>query len=66
MRPALPNSGRNQLRLLYECKPLALIAENAGGAASDGSKRTLEVVPTTIQQKSALLIGPKEVVDFKT
>lgn len=68
MRPAIPsgNAPQRQLRLLYECNPLALIAENAGGVASDGAQRVLDVVPTTIQTTCPLLVGPKAVLDFKT
>jgi fructose-1,6-bisphosphatase I len=51
-------SGRGKLRLLYECNPLAFIAEVAGGAASTGAGRILDVVPTGLHDRSGLVIGP--------
>lgn len=48
-------SGR--LRLLYECLPLAFIAEQAGGIASDGVSRLVDVLPTDIHQYSAFIAG---------
>ena len=46
-----------KLRLLYEAAPLALIAEEAGGAASDGQRRILDIVPTELHQKTPLFLG---------
>jgi len=48
-----------KLRLMYENNPLAYIAENAGGAASDGQTRTLEIQPESLHQRSPLFIGSK-------
>jgi fructose-1,6-bisphosphatase I len=48
---------QGKLRLLYECHPLALIAEQAGGAASTGERRVLDVVAETLHQRSELAIG---------
>ncbi|MBU0552179.1 class 1 fructose-bisphosphatase [Myxococcota bacterium] len=52
-------TGRGKLRLLYECNPLAFIAEVAGGAASTGRGRILEVMPEDLHQRVGLIIGPK-------
>jgi fructose-1,6-bisphosphatase I len=55
-----PGDSKNpdgKLRLLYECAPLALLTEQAGGAASDGGRRILELVPAKIHQRSQLAIG---------
>ncbi len=48
---------RGKLRILYEAAPLAFIAEQAGGAASDGSKRILELVPTGLHERTPLVLG---------
>jgi len=46
-----------KLRLLYEAAPMAMIAEAAGGAASTGSERILDIVPTELHQRVPLFIG---------
>ena len=51
------NSGK--LRLLYECAPLSLIAEQAGGMGSNGEENILDIVPKAIHQREALFIGNK-------
>lgn len=48
---------QGKLRLLYESNPLAFIVEQAGGLASDGKQRIMEIVPTDLHQKSPLFIG---------
>jgi fructose-1,6-bisphosphatase I len=55
--PGDPNSPHGKLRLLYECAPLAYIAEQAGGAASDGVRPILDIVPTSLHQRTPLVIG---------
>ena len=57
--PANTKSPNGKLRLLYEANPLALIIEQAGGAASTGSGRILEVQPTELHQRTPLFIGSK-------
>ncbi|MBI9033551.1 MAG: class 1 fructose-bisphosphatase [Bacteroidales bacterium] len=52
-----------KLRLLYECIPMAFIVEQAGGKASDGFNRILDIVPETIHQRSPLFIGSTEMVE---
>ncbi len=51
---------QGKLRLLYEANPLAFIAEQAGGAASNGFERIMEVVPHDLNQRTPLIIGSKE------
>ncbi len=58
--PGDASSPDGKLRLLYECAPLAFIAEAAGGAASTGTGRVLDVVPTTLHQRVPLFIGSRE------
>jgi fructose-1,6-bisphosphatase I len=54
-----PNAERPQgkLRLLYEANPIAYIAEQAGGTASDGRSRVLDVQPDSIHQRTPLVVG---------
>lgn len=54
-------SGR--LRLLYECAPLAWIIEQAGGKASDGKNRILDIVPNDLHQRVPFFIGSSEMVE---
>lgn len=58
-----PHMPQGKLRLLYEAAPLAFIAEQAGGAASTGHGRILDVQPTTLHQRTPLFIGSKELVE---
>jgi fructose-1,6-bisphosphatase I len=55
--PALKSAPNGKLRLLYECNPLAFIIENAGGKASTGSKRILELEVTELHQRTPIFIG---------
>jgi fructose-1,6-bisphosphatase I len=58
--PADTRSRQGKLRLLYECSPLALICEGAGGYASDGCQSILDIVPTELHQRSPLYVGSKD------
>jgi len=51
-----------RLRLLYEASPMAMIIEQAGGAASTGRERLLDVVPTSIHQRVPVILGSSEEV----
>ncbi|MGH7340377.1 MAG: class 1 fructose-bisphosphatase [Candidatus Rokuibacteriota bacterium] len=64
--PANSRSPKGKLRLLYEANPLALLVEQAGGAAVDGHQRILEVKPTELHQRTPLYIGSKHDVDLAT
>ena len=58
--PADPKNKDGKLRLMYECAPMAMIMEQAGGRASNGTQRILDVVPTTLHQRIPLLVGSEE------
>jgi fructose-1,6-bisphosphatase I len=62
--PADQDKPEGKLRLLYEANPLAMVVEQAGGWASTGTERILDVVPKTLHQRVPLLIGSTE--DVKT
>ncbi len=64
MYPADSKSANGKLRLLYEAMPLSYIVENAGGKASNGSERILEIKPKEIHQRVPLFIGSKENVEL--
>jgi fructose-1,6-bisphosphatase I len=51
-----------KLRLIYEANPLAFIAEQAGGYASDGHSSILDIKPESLHQRTALFIGNRELV----
>ena len=58
--PADRSYPEGKLRLLYECAPLALIIEDAGGAAGTGAGRVLDIEARSIHQRSPLVIGSAE------
>ena len=58
--PADGKNRRGKLRLLYECAPLALVVEQAGGAASTGTRRILDVRAASIHQRVPFAIGSVE------
>jgi fructose-1,6-bisphosphatase I len=53
-----------KLRLLYECSPMAFLAEQAGGAATDGKGRILDIEPTELHQRTPLYIGTASEVEL--
>ncbi len=57
-----PDDGHptGKLRLLYECAPLGFLLENAGGSASTGSQRILDIQAESIHQRCPLVIGSKD------
>lgn len=57
MYPPTHKSPKGKLRLLYEAFPLAMIAQQAGGAATEGGKDILSIVPTEPHQRTPLVIG---------
>jgi fructose-1,6-bisphosphatase I len=62
-----PASPKPKLRLLYEASPLAMVAEQAGGRATTGSQRILDVVPSELHQKVPLVVGSQEdVAEYET
>ena len=54
---------KGKLRLLYEANPLAFIAEQAGGMATDGRRRILDIQPTDIHQRTSLILGSQVEVE---
>lgn len=61
--PPTTKAPGGKLRLLYEANPLAFIAEQAGGAATDGATRILDKIPTALHERTSLVIGSKAEVD---
>jgi fructose-1,6-bisphosphatase I len=61
--PATTSKPDGKLRLLYENNPLAFIAEQAGGSASTGTERILEIKPAELHQRTPLIIGSREMVE---
>ena len=55
--PGVKSAPNGKLRLLYEGAPLAFVAEQAGGAASDGARRIMDVAPTSLHQRTPLFLG---------
>ena len=53
-------SPKGKLRLLYECNPLAFICEQAGGAATNGQQRMLDVVPSELHQRVPIFLGSRD------
>ena len=59
---ARPDYRRGRLRLLYEANPIALLIEQAGGAATDGYRRILDIVPREIHEHVPLIFGSRDKV----
>jgi fructose-1,6-bisphosphatase I len=66
MYPRDAKNTNGRLRLMYEANPMALIVEQAGGAATDGRTRILELKPTGLHQRVAVILGSKNEVDVVT
>lgn len=62
--PADAKHPKGRLRLLYECMPLAFIADQAGGRALNGTVDLLDTVPTDIHQRSAFIAGGKFEIEW--
>ena len=62
--PVDSKNTNGKLRLMYEANPLAMVTEHAGGKASNGTQRILDVVPTSLHQRVPLLIGSAEDVSL--
>jgi fructose-1,6-bisphosphatase I len=59
MYPGTTDKPKGKLRLMYECNPFAFIIEIAGGKATNGNQRILEIVPTDVHQRTPMFIGSK-------
>mgnify|MGYP001223664975 FL=1 len=54
---------KGKLRLLYECNPMAFLIEQAGGKASDGHTRIMDILPTELHERVPFFCGSSEMVD---
>jgi len=61
--PRTNQSPKGKLRLLYECNPLAMIAEQAGGLATDGTDRILDIEPKELHQRCGFFVGSKQMME---
>ncbi len=63
MYPTTASAPNGKLRLLYECNPMAYLMEQAGGKASDGFKRIMDIKPTELHQRSSFFVGSVNMVE---
>lgn len=61
--PSTQSHPNGKLRLLYECNPMALLIEQAGGLATDGRQRILDIKPTELHQRVPFFVGSKQMVE---
>ncbi|CDG87473.1 class 1 fructose-bisphosphatase [Xenorhabdus bovienii] len=61
--PSTASHPTGKLRLLYECNPIAFLAEQAGGKASDGKNRILDITPTQLHQRVPFFVGTESMVE---
>jgi fructose-1,6-bisphosphatase I len=61
--PTSSKALKGKLRLLYECNPMAFIVEQAGGKASDGFSRVMEIIPTSLHERTAFFCGSTNMVN---
>jgi fructose-1,6-bisphosphatase I len=61
--PATADHPEGKLRLMYEANPMAFLVEQAGGKATDGHRRILDINPTDLHQRTPLYIGSPSLVD---
>lgn len=61
--PQTSSHPNGKLRLMYECNPMAFIAEQAGGIATDGKMRILDIEPENIHQRTPFYTGSKNMID---
>ncbi|MFZ1800336.1 MAG: class 1 fructose-bisphosphatase [Chitinophagaceae bacterium] len=62
MYPGTTDKPGGKLRLMYECNPFAFIVEVAGGMATNGKQRILDIVPTSLHERTPVFIGSKNMV----
>ena len=63
MYPKSSKASNGKLRLLYECNPMALIAEQAKGKASNGNQRILDIQPSQLHERVPFFCGSKKMVE---
>jgi fructose-1,6-bisphosphatase I len=61
--PQTASAPNGKLRLIYECNPIAFLAEQAGGKATTGTERILEIKPTSLHQRVPFVVGSKNMVE---
>lgn len=61
--PSTPKSPNGKLRLLYECNPLAMVVEQAGGKASNGKERIMNLELTELHQRTPFFVGSTKMVE---
>lgn len=61
--PPTAKTPNGKLRLLYECNPLAFMVEQAGGKASDGHQRIMDIKPTSLHQRTPFIVGSTHMVE---
>ncbi|QKG79117.1 class 1 fructose-bisphosphatase [Tenuifilum thalassicum] len=61
--PKTQSAPKGKLRLIYECNPIAFLAEQAGGAATDGTKRILDIKPESLHQRVPFFVGSKNMIN---
>ncbi len=61
--PSTASHPQGKLRLLYECNPMAFLAEQAGGKASDGKNRILDIVPEKLHERAPFFVGNTDMVE---
>ena len=61
--PSTSKDPKGKLRLLYECNPMAFLIEQAGGKASDGFRRILDIEATELHQRTPFVAGNKNMVE---
>ena len=62
MYPSTASAPKGKLRLLYECNPIAFLMEQAGGTATDGANRILEIQPTELHQRVPFFCGSNSMI----
>lgn len=63
MYPGTTDKPGGKLRLMYECNPFAFIIEAAGGIATDGTRRILDIQPTELHQRTPFFVGSREMME---
>lgn len=63
MYPKTSKAPRGKLRLLYECNPIAMLAEQANGKASNGYKHILDIIPSELHERVPFFCGSKNMVE---
>ena len=62
--PGDKKNPNGKLRLLYECAPMSMLCEQAGGLGSTGFKRVLDIVPEKVHQREPVFLGSKWEVEY--